>query len=427
MTLFGIDADRLLGVNSSHPIFDVYGKDILNSGDEIQTGGYQSDICNIQTTGYLGAIGTVRGINCGEVLDCFGDGNLIHVVAQNAYEYGVKLIHGASDNLIFATVNGYRRSGFVMGGDDFTKPVSNNRVHLTAVGTIIPKTDFTASVTNGSPTLTVTAIGSGLELEVGDVIHEGRFPGGTYIQALGTGTGGVGTYTMSANATSTAAGVSMQTSPALTAAAATDGSSATYKPINNYVEVSYVGDGTHLDYGVLEVAGSDNTWKLRGSGHRIASSARDSGAPSGDNRSQFINEKRAYVTAVANAQVIATGAFAAIQYANSEVDRTGEYDNTTYTYTADGEKTLVVVARLRHGGAVDGKEYNLQVRKGGSEVFRKQQIAAGNGDFSMDTGPVLLRLSDGDTVDVRLSHNEAGNITLSNTEAFSSLYIWEVG
>jgi len=63
----------------------------------------------------------------------------------------------------------------------------------------------TATVANGSPTLTVTAVGAGA-LAVGDVLTGAGIPAGTYVAALGTGTGGVGTYVMSANANADGAG-----------------------------------------------------------------------------------------------------------------------------------------------------------------------------------------------------------------------------
>ncbi len=82
---------------------------------------------------------------------------------------------------------------------------SNGTAYAGAAGAPPQGADVTASTTNGSPTLTVTAVVSGA-LAVGDPITGTNIPAGTYIQALGTGTGGAGTYTMSANATGTAAG-----------------------------------------------------------------------------------------------------------------------------------------------------------------------------------------------------------------------------
>lgn len=66
----------------------------------------------------------------------------------------------------------------------------------------------TANTTSGSPTLTVTAVGSGA-LAVGSPVSGSNIPAGAYIAGFGTGTGGVGTYTLSANATGTATGTAV--------------------------------------------------------------------------------------------------------------------------------------------------------------------------------------------------------------------------
>lgn len=62
---------------------------------------------------------------------------------------------------------------------------------------------FTGTIDDGTPpgagtVLTVTAVASG-RLAVGQMISGAGIPPGTYITALGTGTGGVGTYTVSAS------------------------------------------------------------------------------------------------------------------------------------------------------------------------------------------------------------------------------------
>lgn len=63
--------------------------------------------------------------------------------------------------------------------------------------------NFTATISNGSPTLQITSVvgGSGL-LSVGDTINTvAGIPAGTRINAIVSGSGGVGFYTMSQNAT----------------------------------------------------------------------------------------------------------------------------------------------------------------------------------------------------------------------------------
>lgn len=65
-----------------------------------------------------------------------------------------------------------------------------------------------ASLTNGSPTMTVTGVGYGV-LSIGMPVGGAGIQDGTVISAFGTGTGGNGTYTLSKNATSTNSGVTI--------------------------------------------------------------------------------------------------------------------------------------------------------------------------------------------------------------------------
>ena len=66
----------------------------------------------------------------------------------------------------------------------------------------------TASTTNGSASLNVTAVASGI-ISIGSEVVGSGIPANAIITSLGTGLGGTGTYTMSLNATATASGVSV--------------------------------------------------------------------------------------------------------------------------------------------------------------------------------------------------------------------------
>jgi hypothetical protein len=74
--------------------------------------------------------------------------------------------------------------------------------------------NVTANVTAGSNVLDVTAVTSGT-LAVGQhvqtILPEGNIPPGTYIESLGTGSGGTGTYNLSAVSQGTFAGINVQT------------------------------------------------------------------------------------------------------------------------------------------------------------------------------------------------------------------------
>jgi hypothetical protein len=428
LTVCGVDYNRVSSLNSTGYEFDVTAINILHGTAAAAVYGYQSDGMNIQTTGYSGARGRVYGDTVGEPFDCFGDSVQATVVARNAYEYGLKLVNGACNGVFHVTVDGFRRYGVVLGGSNTaSKSVSRNRIYATVGSTVIPKATFAASTSTGSPTLDVTAFTAGLPIAVGDAIHDTRFPAGTSVQALGTGTGGVGTYTMSANAISPATSQPMQTSPGFTAAASTDGTSAIWKPADNYVEMSYTGDGLTMDYGAWEQSGSRNTFLIDGSGQARRISQIDlSTAGTGANLTSMRHDRKTFVRAGAGAQSIAPGSFVLVQYSTEVQDRTAEYDPTTYTFTATSERDIVIQASLRVGAATDQKTYDLQIRQNGSEILRNQCRVSGAGNFSADTGPFLTHVAPGDTITVYLNHDEAGAVTLTSGEAFSRLHIWEV-
>lgn len=80
-------------------------------------------------------------------------------------------------------------------------------------------------------TLTVTAVQSGT-LGVGDVLSGTGVTGGTYITALGTGTGGAGTYTVSASQTAASTTITA-TQPAVIFTAAISGTTMTVSAVAN--------------------------------------------------------------------------------------------------------------------------------------------------------------------------------------------------
>lgn len=133
----------------------------------------------------------------------------------------------------------------------------------------------------------------------------------------------------------------------------------------------------------------------------------------------------AYVEAYANAQSVAAGSAVTIQYANGEIDVTGEYNAATYTFTANSVRRVQIKASFRHGSANIDVEYQFSVYKNGSAIDTKQQIVPKSGDFSMEID-TITRLAVGDTITVRLNHAEGGSITLTSSLQFSALHIIEI-
>lgn len=182
ITALSVDNNRRGGVNSVGLQFDVRAEDLFLGPDAIAAYGYQTDGVNLQGSGHAGHRGRVITENVYEPLDCFSDGNVIEVVARDCY-WGVKLIHGASNNLIRATVHRFMKYALVYGGSSspvVTKPVANNRCYVTATGGgQIGSLGNVAAVGTDGPTAShkpefnyteVTAYGDGINMDY--IVHE---------------------------------------------------------------------------------------------------------------------------------------------------------------------------------------------------------------------------------------------------------------
>jgi len=95
-------------------------------------------------------------------------------------------------------------------------------------------TSVTATIDDGTPpgagtVMTVSAVASG-RLAVGQMISGAGIPPGTYITALGTGTGGVGTYTVSASLETAAITITADNVPAAGTAFIPDATLARLQP-----------------------------------------------------------------------------------------------------------------------------------------------------------------------------------------------------
>lgn len=130
VTALSVDNNRLNGVNSTGLRFDVQAKDIKFGPAAIARYGYQTDGVNLQGSGYAGHTGKVVAENVDEPLDCWSDHNVIEVNAKNCL-FGVKLIYGASYNVVQASVDGFMKNALLLSGSA-TKSVSYNQCRITA-------------------------------------------------------------------------------------------------------------------------------------------------------------------------------------------------------------------------------------------------------------------------------------------------------
>lgn len=159
ITGLSVDNNRVGGVNSRGLFFDVNAKNIYQGAASLAAHGPQTDAVNLQGSnetgasnrGYGGHVGRVIAENVYEPLDVFSDANIVQVVARNCF-FGVKIFHGASYNIITATVDRFQKAGVVIGGANGVQGTSHNRVFLTATGggDIGTQNDVTAALIDGA-------------------------------------------------------------------------------------------------------------------------------------------------------------------------------------------------------------------------------------------------------------------------------------
>ncbi len=191
VTALSVDNNRLAGKNSKGLRFDVRAKDIYFGPAALAAYGYQTDGVNLQGSGYAGHSGKIVADNVHEPFDCFSDGNVVEVTARDCY-WGVKLIHGASHNVIRATVDRYMKYALVYGGSSspvVTKSVSYNRCYIAATrGGEIGGLGNVAAVGTDGPSATykpqfnyteVTASGDGINMDY--IVHEEAGSNNTFV------------------------------------------------------------------------------------------------------------------------------------------------------------------------------------------------------------------------------------------------------
>lgn len=155
ITGLSVDANRynpgpgFASVNSRRLRFDVQAKNISMGAAAITAYGYQTDAVNLQGTNgagdYAGHQGRVQSENVHEPLDIFCDHCVVDVTARECL-YGVKLIHGASYNVIRATIHNVMKDAVFIGGSSELKATHNNKVTATisGIGSYLPGT-FTST------------------------------------------------------------------------------------------------------------------------------------------------------------------------------------------------------------------------------------------------------------------------------------------
>jgi len=136
MQLTGLSVDNNRGasnLNSRRLQFDVRVKNIVMGPNARTRFGRQTDAVNLQgaspaNPGSTGHQGRVAAFNVDEAIDIFCDGCTIDMTAQNVMT-GVKIIHGATRNIVRATVDNYALFGIFIGGSGGVQGTNENRVY----------------------------------------------------------------------------------------------------------------------------------------------------------------------------------------------------------------------------------------------------------------------------------------------------------
>lgn len=141
ISALSIDNNREGGINSTPMTFNVKALNLTMGATTVTNYGKQTDAVNIQGAnqtgesgrGYGGHVGSVTAENVYEPLDIFSDHNVVSLTARNCL-FGVKLFHGASHNVINATVDRYEKAAVVIGGNLGVQGTSNNKVIMNSTG-----------------------------------------------------------------------------------------------------------------------------------------------------------------------------------------------------------------------------------------------------------------------------------------------------
>lgn len=127
-------------------------------------------------------------------------------------------------------------------------------------------------------------------------------------------------------------------------------------------------------------------------------------------------EGKSQAKAYPSAQSIPSGG-ATIDLANVVFDSLGEISGNTFT--ASKPAVVDLDFGMRTGAANSGSDYTIRVLKNGADVIRDTKHADTSGDFYMRISGTGIRLNEGDSVTVFLSHTEAGSISLTSSETYS--------
>lgn len=189
---------------------------------------------------------------------------------------------------------------------------------------------------------------------------------------------------------------------------ATDGSSATYKSINNVFRGMVLGDGINMDWVASCDAGTGNVFDVEGVGYLPGQFYRDNIAPFTTNVLQRVGGT--YVRATLSGSP-SLNSGDVVPYNNVLADRISDYNATTYEVTFQSTGVAMIHAVFRTSSLASGKYMALAVYlNGGTDIAHGPQ-SFNDGGGAREAGCEILVNSNviaGDTAQIVLLTDDSG-------------------
>lgn len=204
----------------------------------------------------------------------------------------------------------------------------------------------------------------------------------------------------------------------------TDGTSATFKPNNNYAGVLVKGDGTNLDHVINEQSGSNDLFVDFGStGFAVGLSAYGVGSGNRVRRLRGSHVK-AYL---GSAQTLSNNTWTKMNFDTEVYDGLLEWDTSTKTFTAKSNVRLMCKTQMRTGSLSGGKFMLIRFMKNGStELIRGETTNEGTAAYEEYVlANCITELVPGDTLTVEGYQFTGGNLTITAGEQYSFAEIEE--
>lgn len=121
---------------------------------------------------------------------------------------------------------------------------------------------------------------------------------------------------------------------------------------------------------------------------------------------------------LSNQQSIPSQTITKVQYDDEQYDDAGEFDTSTYEFTANSTGVYLVSAQANFLFPPDGTQMQIRIYVNGSSRSRYYTPAGSSSQQTIENTE-YIRLSQGDVVDIRVWHDDSSALDLNNTSMVS--------